>query len=233
MKKVLGILGGMGPQATIDLQQKILNLTVASCDAEHMRVYVDNHAQIPDRVEAVLYNGPSPAPFMQESLDKLVAMGASCIAMPCVSAHYFLPDLNIPPQVLFLDMLQIAARVSASNFTGKKAGILCTVGTAKNGIVTRAMDSASIPCLYPQEQDQKLVESYIREVKAGSDLSAPADGLRVITAEMVSRGADYFVLACTELPILVQFRSLPYPCLDATTELAKAAILSCGYELKK
>ena len=233
MKLALGILGGMGPQATIDLQQKILNLTAASCDSYHMRVFVDNHAQIPDRINAVLHNAPSPAPAMQESLDKLAAMGAGCVVMPCISAHYFLPQLNIPPQVIFLDILQIAAGSCVNNFAGLKAGILCSEATAKNGIVTRALERVSVPCLYPQEHDQKRVGCFIREVKAGADLSASADGFREVAAEMTSRGANYFVLACTELPVLTQYKPLPYPCLDATAELAKAAILQCGYELKK
>ena len=232
MKRALGILGGMGPQATIDLQQKILSLTAAARDSEHIRVYVDNHPQIPDRIGAILRNALSPAPAMQESLDKLVVMGADCVAMPCVTAHYFLPQLKIPPQVLFLDMLQLAAEACTARYAGLKAGVLCSEATAQSGIFTRVLERFSIPNLYPQEQDQRLVGRYILDVKAGTDLSAPSAGLHSIAAEMASGGADYFVLACTELPILAQYSHLPYPCIDVTTELAKAAILNCAYDLK-
>jgi len=232
MKHALGILGGMGPQATIDLQQKILNLTVAQRDSEHMRVYVDNHPQIPDRIGAILRGTLSPAPAMQESLDKLAAMGAGCVVMPCVTAHYFLPQIEIPPQVVFVDMLQLVAEACAARYPGQKAGVLCSEATAQSGIFTRVLERFSIPSLYPQEQDQKLVGGYILDVKAGVDLSAASAGLHSTAEEMTSRGANYFVLACTELPILAQFRPLPYPCIDVTTELAKTAILNCGYELK-
>ena len=233
MKHALGILGGMGPQATLDLQQKILNLTAARSDSEHLRVYVDNHPQIPDRIGAVLRNSLSPVPAMQESLDKLAAMGAVRVVMPCVSAHYFLPKLKMPRKVIFLDMLEITAQACVDSYTALKAGVLCSEATAQSGIIGRVLKRYSIPCLYPLARDQRLLGRLITEVKAGGDLSAPAASLHEITTKMTSRGADYFLLACTELPVLAQYDPLPYPCLDATMEIAKAAILSCGYKLKK
>jgi len=232
-KIALGILGGMGPQATIDLQQKILNLTAAQRDSEHMRVFVDNHPQIPDRIGAILRGTPSPAPAMQESLDKLAAMGAACIVMPCVSAHYFIPQCNIPKGASFVDMLELAAKACADRFPGKKVGVLCTVATAQCGLFTRYLERFSVPCIYPQENDQNKVGELILDVKAGKDLNPVAASLRSIAAEMTGRGAEYFVLACTEIPIIHQFEPLPYPCVDATMELAKAAVQRCGYELKQ
>ena len=232
MKRALGILGGMGPQATVDLQQKILNLTAAGNDQEHLRIYVDSHPQIPDRIGAVLNNTTSPVPAMQESLDKLSAMGAGCIVMPCVSAHYFLPQLVIPPELLFLDMLEITAEACAKIYARLKAGVLCSEATAKSGLFTHYLERFSLNHLYPREEDQRLLGRMILGVKARDDLHDIAASLRPITEEMVSRGADYFVLACTEIPVIVQCEPLPYPCIDATFELAKAAILHCGYELK-
>ena len=228
MKKALGILGGMGPQATIDLQQKILNLTEALSDQEHLRVYVDNHPQIPDRIGAVLDNAPSPVPAMQESLDKLVAMGAACIAMPCVSAHYFLPQLVVPERVVFLDMLQIMALACAKRYAGLKAGILCSEATARCRLPSSYLELCSVSHFYPRAQEQQILGRLILDVKAKTDLTALAVNLRPIAAEMAGRGADYFVLACTELPIIVKFEPLPYLCLDATTELARAAVLCCA-----
>ena len=230
-KIALGILGGMGPQATIDLQQKILNLTAAQRDSEHMRVFVDNHPQIPDRIGAILRGTQSPAPAMQESLDKLAAMGASCIVMPCVSAHYFIPECKIPKDVVFIDMLELAAQACASRYPGKKVGVLCTVATAQAGLFTRYLERHSVPCIYPKEEDQQTVGQLILDVKAGLNLTPVAASLHSIAAEMTTRGADYFVLACTEIPIIHSYDALPYPCIDATYELAKAAVLGCGYKI--
>jgi len=231
MKKALGILGGMGPQATLDLQQKILDFTASERDQDHIRVYVDNHPQIPDRIGAILSNAPSPAPAMQESLDKLVALGAGCIVMPCVSAHYFLPQLIIPPQVIFLDMLKIAAETCARQYGQLKTGVLCSEAAAQSGLLTSYLEHCGIPHIYPQAEDQRLVGRLILDVKAKADLSVLAVSLYSVIMEMADRGADYFLLACTELPIIAQFMPLPYLCIDSTAELAKAAILCCGYEI--
>ncbi|MCL1975483.1 MAG: amino acid racemase [Firmicutes bacterium] len=232
MKKVLGILGGMGPQATIDLQQKILNLTKAESDAEHLRVFIDNHPQIPDRIGAVLNNTTSPVPAMQESLNKLCTIGAECIIMPCISAHYFLKQLSIPPPVNFLDMLQISCQACSDNYANSTAGILCSEATAKSGLLDPYLKRLSIPYIYPKTEHQQLLSRLILGVKAQANLALLTADLHLIAEELQKRGADYFLLACTELPIIVQSEPLPYPYVDATKELAKAAILHCGYVLK-
>jgi len=229
MKKDLGILGGMGPQATLDLQQKILNFTDSQRDQDHLRVYVDNHPQIPDRIGAIIGNTVSPVPAMQESLDKLSTMGAGCIAMPCVSAHYFLPQLFVPPRITFLNMLKITAEACALQYAPHKAGVLCSEATAQSGVFTPYLERCALSYLYPQAKDQRLLGQLIFGVKTGADLSILATDLRSVTRKMAGRGADYFVLACTELPIIAQHEPLPYPYIDATGELAKAAILCCGY----
>ena len=232
MKKTLGILGGMGPQAALDLQQKILDFTEAGCDQEHIRVYVDNHAQIPDRIGAVLRGARSPAPEIQESLDKLAAIGAQCVVMPCVSAHYFVPQLAVPPGLLFIDMLQVAAEACAARFPSLMAGILCSEAIAHSRILTPYLERLSIPHIYTNEEHQRLLGRLILDVKVKSDMRATADSLLSIAGELMSRGADYILLACTELPLINQYRPLPHPCIDATAELAKAAVLNCGYKMR-
>lgn len=94
MKKSIGILGGMGPLATADLFRKLVLLTDAACDNDHIRVYIDDNASIPDRTAAILEGGADPVPAMADSLRKLEACGADCVIMPCNTAHYFLPRLQ-------------------------------------------------------------------------------------------------------------------------------------------
>jgi len=232
MKKALGILGGMGPQAAIDLQQKILDITDAGCDQDHIRVYVDNHPQIPDRIGAVIRDTLSPAPAMQESLDKLASIGALCVAMPCVSAHFFLPKLSIPPDLLFIDMLKVAAEACAARFPSLTAGVLCSEAIAYSQILTPYLESLSIPHLYTHAEHQRLLGRLILDVKVKACMQTAADSLLSIAGELVSRGADYILLACTELPLINQYRPLPYHCVDSTAELARAAVLNCGYNLR-
>ena len=232
MKKSLGILGGMGPQATVDLMQKIINLTAAESDAQHMRIYMDNHPQIPDRISAILSAACDPVPAMQESLDKLTAMGADCVVMPCISAHYFLPQLQVKSDVCFINMLEVSAQAAKAQYPRKKCGLLCSVATAKSGMVSQALSKMNVPHLHPQEEDQFELGRLILEVKANRTKQA-TPRFEAICQEMAERGADYFLLACTELPLLAQAYQAPHRFVDATNELAKAAILNCGYELRK
>jgi aspartate racemase len=220
----------MGPQATIDLQQKILKLTSADKDQEHIRVFVDNHPQIPDRVTAILHNGVSPVSALMESVRKLESCGVECIAMPCVTAHYFLPQLDIPPHIEFLNLLEIAASTCLDQHYGKTAGILSTVGTAKSGIVSGTLERMGISYINPLEEDQLLLWQLIVGVKAKADMKEIIRKFSIVTEEMLARGAEYFLLACTEIPIIVQSYDFPHAFVDCTTELAKAAIVTCGYQ---
>lgn len=234
MQKALGILGGMGPQATVDLQQKIISLTDARRDAEHLRVYVDNHPQIEDRIAAILAtDGPNPTASMQESLDKLAAAGAQCIAMPCVTAHYFLPQLVVPPGAQFLNMLEVAVAACVRQYAGRRAGVLSSVATAQCGLFTKALAQAGLPYLEPQPEDQQLLGRLILDVKAKAPMPEIARKFAAVTDEMASRGAEYFVLACTELPLIAAAYRSPYAMVDATTELAKAAVTACGGAVMK
>ena len=119
MSKTIGILGGMGPLATADLFRKITCLTKADCDNDHIRVYIDSNARIPDRTAAILSGGTNPVPEMTSALRHLEACGADCIIMPCNTAHYFLPQLQAKTEIPFLSMLAATAKACATKFPGK------------------------------------------------------------------------------------------------------------------
>ena len=124
MKKTIGILGGMGPLATADLFRKITLFTKAGCDNDHIRVYIDSNAQIPDRTAAILNGGKDPLPEMRSALHSLEACGASCVIMPCNTAHYFLPKLQAETKLPFLSMLEATAKACAKFYPGKTAAVV-------------------------------------------------------------------------------------------------------------
>ena len=129
MKKTIGILGGMGPMATADLFRKIVACTDAAGDNDHIRVYIDSNASIPDRTAAILSGGEDPVPAMADALRHLELCGADCLVMPCNTAHYFLPRLAPLTKLPFLSMIEAAARACRERFPGKAAAILATTGT--------------------------------------------------------------------------------------------------------
>ena len=116
MEKTIGILGGMGPLATADLFRKITLLTDAARDNDHIRVYIDSNARIPDRTAAILSGGKDPVPEMASALRSLEACGASCVIMPCNTAHYFLPRLQAMTKLPFISMLEATAKTCAAQY---------------------------------------------------------------------------------------------------------------------
>ena len=234
MKKTIGILGGMGPMATADLFQKITALTDAARDSEHIRIYIDSNAAIPDRTAAILDGGEDPVPAMTDSLRKLEGCGADSIIMPCNTAHYFLPRLEPLTKLPFLSMITAAARACRTRFPGKTVGILATQGTLSAELYQKALAEERVPFLVPNERERAaLMEVIYQGVKAGAPPSHYREDFRFVIEGMTSRGAECFLLACTELPLAAQSLGLELPCVDPTEELAKAAIRFCGYSVRE
>lgn len=233
MKRSIGILGGMGPLATADLFRKIVLLTDAERDNDHIRVYIDDNASIPDRTAAILEGGPDPLPAMTDSLRKLERCGADCIVMPCNTAHYFLPRLQALTAVPFLSMLEATAKACRARFPGRTAAVLATKGTLAAGLYQRALEAEAVPFLIPGEAEQ---DALMRVIYGGVKAGGPPDDYR---ADMLSaldaltaRGADYFILGCTELPLAFRALALDAAAVDPTAELARAAIRFCGYGVR-
>ncbi len=234
MKKTIGILGGMGPLATADLYRKIIERTRADRDNEHIRVYIDGNAAIPDRTAAILHGGEDPVPEMLSALRHLEACGADCIIMPCNTAHYFLPRLREQTALPILDMQRITAAVCRERFPGKTAAILATDGTVQSGLYDRALDAEGVRWIHPGEYEQKTLMHLIYDVvKASRPMEPEKEHWDAILDTLRGQGADLFILGCTELPVLAGVLPSEGPFLDPTDELAKAAIRFCGYEVKE
>ena len=232
LKRSLGIIGGMGPQATVDFMQRLVSMTEVSGDADHMRVYADSHPQIPNRVAAILSGGESPLPAMLQSLEKLQACGAEVIAMPCITAHYFMEGLLEQAKVEMLDMRALTVDACLHDFPGKTAAVLSTVATAKSGLLTSALQEKGVSCIIPDEAGLQEMGQLILNVKANHEPERTVARFEAIVADLQEKGADYFVLACTEIPIMAQQSGISIAYVDPTAQLAKAAILACGYPLR-
>jgi len=180
----LGILGGMGPLATADLYRKLVLLTDAASDSEHIRVYIDSNTTIHDRTAAILSDGANPLPAMTDSLRKLESCGADCIIMPCNTAHYFLPKLQELTKVPFVSMLEAAAKACRARYPGQTAAVLATKGTLTSGLYQKTLEAEGVPYLIPEAAEQEQLMTVIYEgVKAGAPPEAyRAEYLSVLNA---------------------------------------------------
>ena len=232
MKKALGILGGMGPLATADLFKKVVLATKAACDNDHIRIYIDDNAQIPDRTAAILRGGENPLPQMRDSQKKLENLGAECIIMPCNTAHYFLPELRKTAKVPFISIMDATADYCRELFPGKTAGILGTAATIEMGLYDKALAVRNIPFVKPDEDDKKRLMHIIYDgVKGGAPIKSLEEEWETVLSNVRAQGADYFILGCTELPIVADELKTKGDFADPTYALARAAVLFCGYEV--
>lgn len=231
-KRAVGIIGGMGPEATLDLFGKVIRHTDASCDAEHIRIYVDCHTGIPDRTRAILDGGESPVPYIAESAEKLAAMGAEFLLLPCNTSHFFFDEIEQASPVPVVNMIRITAeQLAGEGITC--AGLLATDGTVKSGVYQRELERCGITTVLPDDAEQRDV---MRLIYDGIKANAPVwDTAPVITllARLRDAGAQRIVLGCTELPVAFARYGIPAEhTVDATDILAKTAVALAGYPVK-
>lgn len=229
MSKTIGILGGMGPLASVDLQQKIIINTKAKNDGEHLHVITDCNTNIPDRSAAILDGGRSPLLEMTKSAKRLEAAGAQVLLISCNTAHYYLNDLEKEVNVPFISMID-AALDEVEKKGVKKIAILATTGIYKTGLYQRKCEERSISYLDPQEEDRNLLMEVIYDVKAGK-IYNHVDRMKSFLEKERQKGVELFILACTELPIYFSFNSINVPVLDSTLTLALEAIRYAGGEI--
>lgn len=231
-KQAIGIIGGMGPMATLDLFGKIIAHTEAASDAEHIRVYIDCHTGIPDRTQAILNGGESPVPYIAESACKLADMGADFLLIPCNTSHYFYDEITAASPIPVMHMIrETAIALEAEGIT--RVGLLATDGTLQSGIYQRELEARGVAVLCPSAEEQREVMRLIYE---GVKADAPCFKTDVIASmirRMKTEGAQRLVLGCTELPL--GFERYGLPCddtVDPSVILARAAIKRAGYPVR-
>jgi aspartate racemase len=231
-EKVIGVLGGMGPEATVDCLRKIVHSTRAERDQDHLRVLVDSNAKVPDRTAAILGRGPSPVPALVASARLLERAGADFVVVPCVSAHVFLEEVRAQVRVPILSMFDVVAEaVAAMEPRVRVVGLLGTTGTINAGLFQRRLSLAGIDAIVPDEAGQARVMAAIYDVKD----AAAARPRAAITADLVAaaealaaRGAQAIVAGCTEVPLALAQEDLRAPYVDSVLALARAAVLRAG-----
>ncbi len=221
---MVGVLGGMGPEATADLFLKIIRLTPAARDQDHLRILIDNHPQIPDRTAAILGRGPDPTPALVASARLLERMGAQVLAMPCNTAHHFHAAIQAALEVPLLHMmLETAAYVAEAYPSARRVGLLATDGTLAAGLYQRALAGRGLRVLTPEPGVQERLMAGIYAVKAG-DLDAARPGVLAAARALADAGCDLVVLGCTEVPLAVGAGDVSLPLVDATWVLARATV---------
>jgi aspartate racemase len=234
--KTIGILGGMGPEATAHFFRLIIRLTKAARDQEHLPVVVNNEPRVPDRTAAVLCGGPSPLPRLVKGAEVLARAGADFIVIPCVTAHYYLERLRRRSSVPVLSLVEAAAeRVSRLRPAVKKIGLLATSGTVAAGVLHDALESRGIAVITPGKPGQERLMRAIygrKGIKAGATEGEPRETVVGLARELVAAGAQAIVAGCTEVPLVLRQEDIGVPLVDPMEEGARVAVKAAGGRLR-
>jgi aspartate racemase len=223
--RTIGILGGMGPESTLDLYRHIINLTPAVRDQDHLRVLIYSNAKIPDRTEAITSDGESPVSELIESAKLLEGSGAGIIAMPCNAAHYFLPQIQKEITIPILDMIEETCRAIREMLpAAKKVGLIAALGTVHSRVYHRALAVSGIEVLVPTHADQQRIQVAIGQVKAGVQSRSTQEIFQSIGMRLVEEGASAVILGCTEVPLVFEPEEVHYLSINPTRVLAEAAV---------
>ena len=221
--KTIGIIGGMGPEATLDLFYKIIKNTPAKKDQEHIHLIIDNYPQIPDRTQFILGKGENPLPYLLKSAKLLENAGADAICMPCNTAHFFVEDIRKNINVPFISIVESVLKDIKKNYINvERIGLLATEGTIAGKVYHRIFEKEGYTIVVPEKSIQKKIMDVIYSVKAGKIKEKVK--LMQECIDKISNKADILVAACTEIPILIPHIESKVPIIDATLSLAKSVV---------
>ena len=225
--KTLGILGGLGPMATVFFYELITVHTQAEKDQDHIDLVISSHPTTPDRTAYIIgQSDENPFPVMEEGAKRLVAFGADLIAVPCNTAHFFYEDLcqKLPVPVLNMVGDTVSHILSLG---GEKAGILATLGTVESRTYQAECEKQGLACAVPSQQRQGGIMRLIYEdIKANRP--PRMELFHAAAEELYATGCSHLILGCTELSLLKRDGLLDERCIDSMAVLAKSAILACG-----
>ena len=217
----VGVLGGMGPDATVDFMAKVLAATPAGADQDHVHMLIDHNPHVPDRTRAILTEGGEPGPVLARMAKQLQHAGADFIVMPCNTAHAFQPDIEAVLDVPFVSIIDETVAACAAF---EAVGLLATKGCLASGIYKTALAAAGVRAIMPDDAETSAFMGLTTRIKAGD--SGPDVGARMLQLAnaLLARGAQAVIAGCTEIPLVLDQSMLDVPLVSSTDILAEATV---------
>lgn len=225
-QKTVGIIGGMGPEATVDLMQRVIQATPAHDDQDHLRMLVDNNPKVPSRIKALIEgSGEDPAPVLVQMARDLERWGADFLAMPCNTAHHFHPAVQAAVGVPVLNMIELTAgRIRQETPDVRKVGLLASTAVIRTDLYGKSLSRRGVEVVHPGDSSQDQVLAAIRAIKAQTFNSASLDALNRAIDDLIAREAGVILIACTELSIVADRLRIGVRAYDSAQVLAEAIV---------
>ena len=223
--KTVGVIGGMGPEATVEFMARVVANTDARVDQDHIRMIVEHNPHIPSRQRAINGNGESPGPEIARSAQRLESARADFLVMPCNLAHAWQTDIVAACRVPFLSIVDVAVQAAASaSASGEAVGLLTTPGCSNARLYQDALIGIHRPVIEHSIEELAETMAWVERIKGGDKSPAVADGLRVLANQLIDRGAMVLIAACTEFPLVLEPGMFERPFISTTEALATATV---------
>ena len=230
MKQAVGVIGGVGPMATVYYMQRVIEMTKAGCDQEHINMLVFNDCDIPDRTAFITEKSPdNPLPVMVEDAKRLEAAGCEFVVIPCNTAHYFYDELEQAVEIPVVNIVEETIRYAKARVQDLSCvGIMATTGTIVTGTYQKYAERAGLSFAVPDEDEQDLLMQIIYDgVKAGKPV--PRADFDRVANPLRAKGAQCLILGCTELSVLKRDLPINDPdVLDSIDVLASETVRRSG-----
>lgn len=230
MKQAVGVIGGVGPMATVYYMQRVIEMTKAGCDQEHINMLVFNDCDIPDRTAFITEKSPdNPLPVMVEDAKRLEAAGCEFVVIPCNTAHYFYDELEQAVEIPVVNIVEETIRYAKARVQDLSCvGIMATTGTIVTGTYQKYAERAGLSFTVPDEDEQDLLMQIIYDgVKAGKPV--PRADFDRVANHLRAKGAQCLILGCTELSVLKRDLPINDPdVLDSIDVLASETVRRSG-----
>lgn len=220
----IGVLGGMGPSATVDFLDKLVRLTPASRDQDHLPVIVASFPHVHDRSSAILGRGRDPLPQLLTGIDMLNRAEVGVIAIPCNSSHHWFDEMSRSSKVPLLHIARACVE-AISPASDLRVAIFATRGALTSGFYQHELLARGLDFMLPEPDGaQKQVDACIREIKAGNT-EAGAHHLAQACQQVAQQGATTLIMGCTEIPIASKYADVSgLMLIDSSLELARASV---------
>ena len=228
----VGVLGGMGPEATIDFMSDVLSFTGARKDQDHLHLVVDQNPKVPNRQQAMADGNDDVERELAAMASRLEKAGVHFLVMPCNSAHAFEHAIRSASALPFLSIVDVCVEAVAELVPRNgRVALMATDGLLRTDIYQGALDEAGFEWMLPKDDEQQRLMQLIHRIKAGDKRAEVAEGMSALARRLIDRDAELVLAACTEIPLVLGPGDLPVPLVSSTAALAKRTVAIARREL--
>jgi len=219
--KTAGVIGGMGPDATVDFMAKVIAATPAGTDQDHVHLLVDQNPKVPNRQAAQAGTGEDPGPVMASMAKGLEQAGAGFLVMPCNMAHAFAQPIRDAVSIPLVSIIDVAVDACRQY---EDIGILTTPGCLDAGLYQEALGAAGLTAVLPDDAEVADLMRLVTAIKGGDRSEPIARGMQALASALVQRGAKAIIAGCTEIPLVLTPDRLNVPLVSSTDVLAEITV---------